>query len=186
MPTQQIWTHGNAGMMEVPGAPRVNTKREIEDAFYMFHKSWGNEPLFFTAGSDMVDLRGWGTAAFLRMGFEGRVVVWDRGNNDGDKSGGFWLQYALPTIATPEARVRKVMVKSEPDNQDKITITRIHMWDGNRRRVFADDSVSDPSDYVGAFNRSYEMGLAVSLYVRANKANDDILRIFSVGAEIEI
>lgn len=182
MPTQQIWIHGNAGMMEVPNAPRINTKPEIDKAFFMFTKNG----FTFSGGSDLVDLGGWGTAAFLRMGFEGRVVVWDRGAKDGDKSGGFWLQYALPTIVTPEARVRKVMVKSKPDNQDKITITRIHMWDGNRRRVFADDRVRDPSDYTGSLSERYEMGLAVSLFVRASRANDDVLKIFSVGAEIEI
>ena len=186
MPTQQIWTHGNAGLMEVPGAPGINNKTEIENAFYLFQTSWTRDGLFFTGGSDMVDLRGWGTAAFVRMGFEGRVVVWDRGRGDVDKSGGFWLQYALPTIVTPGARVKKVMVRSKPDNQDKITITRIHMWDGNRRRVFADDSVRDPSDFEGSLNQNYEMGLTVSLFVKATRANDDILRIFSVGAEVDL
>ena len=92
----------------------------------------------------------------------------------------------LYTIATPGARVKKVMVRSKPDNQDKITITRIHMWDGNRRRVFADDNVRDPSDYEGALNQSYEMGLAVSLFGKATCANDYILRIFCVGAEVDL
>lgn len=181
MAIQEIWTHGNAGMMEVPNAPRVNTKTEAERAFLLTKSN----AFTFSAGSDMVDIGGWGTAGFLRIGFEGRVVVWDRGNGDLDKSGGFWLQYALPTIVTPEVRLRKVMVRSKPDNQDKITISRIHVWDGNRARLFADNSVNDPSDYVGTINRGYEMGLAVSLFVKADKANDDILKIFGVGAEIE-
>ena len=182
MATQQIWTHGNAGMMEVPNAPRVNTKSEIDKAFYLFAEN----SFIVTGGRDMVDIGGWGTAAFIPIGFEGRIVVWDRGKGDVEKSGGIWLQYALPTIVTPEARVRKVMVRSQPDNQDKITITRIHLRDGNNPLLFADNSVSDPSNYEGTLNKGYEMGLAVSLYVRANRANDDILKIFSVGAEIEI
>ena len=182
MPTQQIWTHGNAGMMEVPGAPRVNTKEEIDRAFFMFTKNG----FTFSGGSDMVDLGGWGTAAFLRIGFEGRVVVWDRGDKDTDKSGGFWLQYALPTIVTPEARLRKVMVRSRTNRDQNIRISRIHVWDANRERLYADDRVTDASDYEGAINKGYETGLAVSLFVRASRANDDVLKIFSVGAQIDI
>lgn len=182
MPTQQIWTHGNAGMMEVPGAPRINTKQEIDKALYLFAEN----SFIVTGGRDMVDIGGWGTAAFIPMGFEGRVVVWDRGKGDNDKSGGFWLQYALPTIVTPEARIREVMVRSRTNRDQNIRIARVHVWDANRERVYADDRVADASNYEGRINKPYEMGLSVSLFVRAQRANDDILRIFSVGAEIEI
>ncbi len=173
MAIQQIWTHGNAGLLERINAPRVNTKSEINKAFSKFD-------------GDIVNIGGFAAAAFLRIGFEGRVVFYDHGSKDFDKSGEFWLHYALPTIVTPGARVRKVMVRQATANFQKIAIRRIHMWDGNRERVFADDDVDENMSYERSFNNDYQMGLSVSMLVRANNANDDVLRIFGVGAEIDI
>jgi len=173
MPTQQIWTHGNAGLLERKRAPAVNTKTEVRRAFDTFD-------------GDIVNLGGFAAAAFLRMGFEGRVVVFDHGDRDFDKSGEFWLHYTLPTIVVPGCRVRKVMVRFNTPNLQKIAIRRIHMWDGNRERVFADDDVDENMRYERGFNQDYQMGLTVSMLIRANNANDDILSIFGVGAEIDI
>ena len=173
MAIQQIWTHGNAGLLERKRAPSVNRKSEVNRAFHKFD-------------GDIVNLGGFAAAAFLRIGFEGRVVIYDHGDRDFDKSGEFWLHYALPTVITPGARVRKVMVRFRTDNLQKIAIRRIHMWDGNRERVFADDDVDENMNYERSFNNDVQMGLCVSMLVRANNANDDILQIFGVGAEVEV
>ena len=173
MAIQQLWTHGNAGLLERRNAPNVNTKREINSAFDKFD-------------GDIVNLGGYAAAAFLRIGFEGRCVFYDHGSKDYDKSGSFWLHYALPTIVTSGARARRVFVRYHTNDFQKIAIRRIHLWDGNRERLFADDSVDESMTYEASLNRRYSMGLSVSMLVQANNANDDVLKVFGVGAEVDV
>ena len=173
MTIQQIWTHGNAGLLERRGAPSVNTKSEVNRAFNKFN-------------GDILDLGGYAGAAFLRIGFEGRVVIYDHGNEDQNKSGSFWMHYALPTIVTSGAQARRLFVRYNTDNFQKIAITRIHLWDSNRERLFADDRVDEDMTYTANVNKRYNGPLSVSLHVSANNANDDILSIFAVGAEVDV
>ena len=173
MAIQQIWTHGNAGLLERRGAPNVNTKNEIQNTFGEFQ-------------GDILKLGGYAAAAFLRIGFEGRVVIYDHGSKDYDKSGTFWMHYALPTVVTSGARARRVFVRYRTNDFQKIAIRRIHLWDANRERLFADDDVDENMTYEGSLNRTYTGPLSVSLFVSANNANDDIMSIFAVGAEVDV
>jgi hypothetical protein len=173
MAIQQIWTHGNAGLLERKNAPSINTKTEINNAF-------GNYQ------GDIVTLGGYAAAAFVRIGYEGRVVIYDHGSQDNNKSGTFWLHYALPTVVTDSARVRRVFVRYNTADFQKIAIKRIHLWDANRERLFADDDVDENMRYTGTLDKRYNGPLSVSLLVSANNANDDIMSIHAVGAEVDV
>ncbi|MHA7818747.1 MAG: hypothetical protein ACX930_03755 [Erythrobacter sp.] len=173
MTIQQIWTHGNAGLLERRGAPGVNTKPEIQNTFGDFQ-------------GDILKLPGFAAAAFLRIGFEGRVVIYDHGSKDRNKSGTFWMHYALPTTVTRGARAKKVFLRYHTDDFQKIAVTRIHLWDANRGPLFADDDVDENMSYTAELDRPFSGPLSVSLHVSANNANDDIMRIFAVGAEVDV
>jgi len=169
----QIWTHGNAGLLERIGSPNINTKHEINKAF-------GND-----FHGDIVKLGDHTAAAFMRIGFEGRIVFYDHGNDDNPKSGSFWLHYPLPTIYTRGARAKRLNIRFATSDLMKIGIRRIHLWDGNLRRIWVDDDVDENMNYEASFDAPYEMGLSVSLKVSANNAKSDWLKIFGVGVDVE-
>lgn len=173
MAIQRLWIHGNAGLLERRNAPRANTKDEVEHAFERFD-------------GDLVNLGNFATAAFLRIGFEGRVVIYDHGSANNAKSGGFWMHYALPTIATADARVRQIYVRYHTADYQKIAIRHIHLWDGNRERLYVDNDVDENMRYAANVNKRYQGALSVSLFVSANHAKNDILSIYEVGVEVDV
>lgn len=59
------------------------------------------------------------------------------------------------------------------------------MWDANREGIYADDRIADANKHE---ERAVDPVKSASpvLSLSERRANDDILRVFGVGAQIEI
>lgn len=192
----ESWVHGNSVLLERLGSPNANSKASALGAY----------------GGHMGDLLGTGDmggAACFRLGWAARFVMVDLGNGNANKSANFWVHYAIPTPAVQSAErslARKVMVNYESNDGDRLTmsISRMHVWDGNRK-IFADDVVKrSRNDFNGGLagtgtsrsslvptqvlsgnlgDQPIFFGLGVSLLISANTARDKYLEIRGVGVE---
>ena len=191
------WVHGNSVLLERVGAPSVRGKSSVKSAFR-------GDP------GDIVDLPGHAAAACLRIGWAARFVVYDSGSENQTKTGSFWCHYAIPTPvieAGSRAQADTVLINYESSNINALSVSRIHVWDGNRR-IFADDSPKlSADDYDGGIpghifsggtpnvSRLFKgnirrqrifFGVSVSLLIRAQSAKDDILEIRGVGIDFQV
>lgn len=190
----QTWVHGNSVLLERVGAPSATNK---PSALRVYGGHVG----------DLIGTGDMGGAACYRIGWAARFVMVDLGSGNAPKSGNFWVHYAIPTPAVHSgmrALANKIMVNYESRNISEMAISRLHVWDGNRK-IFADDSVvRSGDDFDGGIpglgdsrstpnmnqllsedlpNRPVFFGLGVSLLISATSARDEFLEIRSVGAE---
>jgi hypothetical protein len=192
------WVHGHSVQLERIEGANANSKSSVKSAFGEYD-------------GDIIDLGGYGAAACLRLGWAARIVVFDRGTENYDKSGKFWCHYAIPTPvieADHRAEADKVLVNYISTDISQISVAAIHVWDGNRR-IFADDSpLVSPDDFNGGIpdhttnagtapnpGRLYRgdiqrrvvfYGVGVSLLIRAQSAKNNFLEIRSVGVDFQI
>jgi hypothetical protein len=192
------WVHGNSFLLERVGAPRALDRSSVRDAF--------------RGGSgDIVGFGGYGGAACLRIGWAARFVIYDTGNGNLRKSGSFWCHYAIPTPvieAGKRAEADTVLINYESTDINQISISAVHVWDGNKR-IFADNGPpSDPDDFNGGISRyttnagvtpngsklyrgnirrrPIYFGIGVSLRIRAHAAMNNNLEIRGVGIDFQI
>lgn len=193
------WVHGNSFLLERNGAPRALDRSSVRDVF--------------RGGSgDIVDFGGYGGAACLRIGWAARFVIYDTGNGNLRKSGGFRCHYAIPTPvfeADKRAEVDKVLINYESTDISQISISSVHVWDGNKR-IFVDNSPFKSADgfnggisryttnpdvtpndssklYRGNIRRRpIYFGIGVSVSIRAHAAMNNNLEIRGVGIEFQI
>ena len=192
------WVHGNSVLLERVGAPNAKGKSSVKAAFR------GD-------AGDIVDLGHNGGAACLRIGWAARFVIYDSGAKDYAKSGEFWGHYAIPTPvieAGKRAEADTVLINYESTDINEISISAVHVWDGNKR-IFADDSLTiSADDFNGGISgyttnanatpnvsklfrgnirrRRIYFGIDVSLLIRANEAKNSYLEIRGVGIDFQI
>ena len=197
------WVHGNSFLLERVGASRALDRSSVRDAFL---GSTGD-----IIDGDIVDFGAYGGAACLRIGWAARFVIFDTGNGNLRKSGSFWCHYAIPTPvieAGKRAEADTVLINYESTDISQISISAVHVWDGNKR-IFVDDSPTrDADDFNGGISRyttnagvtpngsklfrgnirrrPIYFGIGVSLRIRAHAAINNNLEIRGVGIDFQI
>jgi hypothetical protein len=196
------WVHGNSVLLERVGALNARSKSSVKDAF---RGSTGD-----IIDGDIVDFGGYGGAACLRIGWAARFVIFDTGNGNLRKSGSFWCHYAIPTPvieAGKRAEADAVLINYESTDISQISISAVHVWDGNKR-IFADNSPPSLADdfnggiagyttnpdvtsnakklFRGNIRRPIYFGIGVSLRIRAHAAINNNLEIRGVGIDFQI
>lgn len=198
MALHAAWVHGNSALLERVGAPSAKDKTSVLTAFR------GDT-------GDIVDLGGHGSIACLRMGWGARFVTFDNGSDNREKSGSFWVHYAIPTPVIEDghrARADTVLLNYESTDINEMSPAAIHVWDGNIR-IFADDSPTvSADDFNGGIPGSTTnssatpdisklwrgdirlkpvfFGLTVSVLIRAQRARDNFLEIRGVGVDLQL
>lgn len=205
MGVHSSWIHGNAVLLERNFSPDAKSDRTIRRSFAPTTDGWFE--------GDVIDLGEYGGVACLRMGWTARFVVFDHGDKDYPKSGWFWCHYAIPTPALVdgrEVRARELSVNCATSDFQKIAMTEIHVWDGNRR-IFVesmgeasvtnrgnDGGIEDNTTDRGRTpntdrllkrplgNERVFFGVLVSILVKANQAKNERLEIRGVGIDFEV
>jgi hypothetical protein len=164
------WVHGTAGHVQhtqfsLTGGD--DTAVAIDTAGGILRFGWGAE-VYFRAISDDLDTR--------LKDF---------------RSGGLWVHYAIPTPVIEGGRravARDLIVKwSSPDNTS-ITISELHVWDGDSFLipplvgVWGDPE--EPTRRISLGDRSVNWGIGVSLHIKGNHVNfQKRLKIHSIGVD---
>lgn len=197
------WTHGNNALLERVGAPKVKGKDSVHSVFMGDY-------------GDIVDLGQFSSVACLRMGWGARFVVYDTGSADNPQSGSFWCHYAIPTPvieAGARAKADTVLINYETNKPRNINIDAVHVWDGNKRILAADNlqlinTTKGDDEYDGGISgqtansstainlsrlfrrnivdRDVFFGIGVSILIRADQAKDDYIEIRSVGIDFDL
>ncbi len=196
MGLHRSFVHGNSAYLEHTGSHAATGKHSVKSAF---NDDYG----------DLIDLGGHAGAACLRLGWGARFVVFDTGSKNFEKSGSFWCHYAIPTPAVEDgfrATASNVRINYESTDIQEISISRVHVWDGNRN-IFIDNSPTRSADdfnggisghswnaatpnltkiWTGNINQRVYFGVGVSILIRAQRSRDSFLEIRSVGVDFNM
>lgn len=140
---------------------------------------------------DLIDFRNWGAIVASRLGWGARLVVFDYGSGNEQKSGAVWCHYAVPTpviVSDRRARLRQVLIKHTTGSPQQLAIVAVHVWDGDNR-VFAMDNIvgMSPGVFAQALpDQEVLWGMGVSLLVSANAARDVFIDIHAVGIDFTV